>query len=145
MLFLIQMALIAIAVLTAFWVGGVPEKIGSLILLFAAVINDSYYVFVAQSSYRSVDIFHLILDASIFASSFILAMIANRIWTMPFSSAALLAVFGHIVRAIDFQMEPLVYAVLIRVPFWVSIAILFGGIYYHARFRRVRTNRRRAR
>ncbi|MBD58999.1 MAG: hypothetical protein CL808_02600 [Citromicrobium sp.] len=135
LLFLLQCALIVLAVCLAHWRGGSEEKLGSLILLTPAIVDELYHLLIEGPVTNEVDTFHLVLDVATFAAAYWLALRADRFWPMPFASALLLAALAHLARAINLDMEELVYAIIVRAPFWLSIVILLGGILNNAMLR----------
>tara|TARA_B100000678_G_C18132629_1_gene471362 strand:- start:290 stop:736 length:447 start_codon:yes stop_codon:yes gene_type:complete len=133
LLFLLQTALIVLCTSLAFWRGRSAEKFGSLILLTSAVVDKLYHLLIDMPVHDQVDVFHLTLDITAFVAAYALALKADRLWPMPFASALLLSVFAHLARSIDSDMAELVYAIMARAPFWLSIAILLVGISTNAR------------
>lgn len=131
----LQWACIAFMVIFAFLRGGGPEKIGSIIVAAATVIDRVWQALITEPSMLTLDEFHFVLDASLFVAAYILALRANRIWTMPFASTWLLMVFIHTAKSIDLEMHPLVYAILTQAPFWLSIATVIIGTACYARFK----------
>tara|TARA_B100000678_G_C18011007_1_gene422778 strand:- start:234 stop:668 length:435 start_codon:yes stop_codon:yes gene_type:complete len=132
----IQWACIAVAVLYAFRCGGRPEKIGAVIIAAASAIDRLWHFIVVDPTASTVESFLFSLDTVSLLAAYILALKADRIWTMPFASTFLLAVCAHVAMAIDVEMHPLVYAILIQGPFWLSVATVLIGTSTYVRYRR---------
>ena len=122
--------------------GGRPEKIGSLIIAAASIIDRAWHLLISAPVTATVDHWHFGLDLSMFAAAYALALKADRIWPMPFASTCLLAVLAHIARIIQLDMHPLVYAILSQVPFWLSIVTVLIGTYSYAWVQVSRSSRR---
>ena len=88
--------------------GGGPERIGALTLLAAALLS----AFVEEpegSRFDSIEIGMLLVDLSVFAAFFALALFADRFWPLWMSGMQGVQVFSHFAIAINANIIPWAY------------------------------------
>ncbi len=125
MLYVLQLALLAVATAIAFWRGGWPERSIATIMIAWVVIDRVFHlIFPGAETYRVVDLWHFGIDLCGLAAFLFVALKADRIWTLWVCSLQLISVLGHILRLIDEAMFEIVYAIFLRFPFWIAIALL---------------------
>ena len=93
------------------------------------------------TTYDRVNVGHLVLDIAALFAFVLIAIRANRWWTVWLASAQVVAVVSHFLRGITSAMHPWVYAAMTRGPSWLEIALLFGGTALYQHRRRARATR----
>lgn len=129
----IVIALLAIAC----WLRGAgPEKAASGVLVAFVVADRLYHAIFGTAVYHTVDLGHFATDLAALAAFGWIAMLANRIYPLWIFSAQIIATSMHFQRLVFANIDPLTYAILYRVPSYLQIALLVGGLAYHARRQR---------
>jgi hypothetical protein len=77
--------------------GGKPERIGAAIMVVGSVLSLAA-VWGRADRYRSVETGVLLIDIGVFAAFAILALRADRFWTIWVSALAGLGLLGHLGR-----------------------------------------------
>ena len=117
-----------------------PEQAGIAILLGMALLDLGYHQLVeGPGQYASVDAFHMFNDMWALVAFVWLALSADRFWPLCTGGLQLVAALSHLLRSTETEMLQLVYAMMIRVPFWAQIGVLFFAIIRHRVPRRVRS------
>lgn len=133
-LFLMQCVLLLAVIAYAWKFGRWPEKTLSAALLLHVLIDQTFHaLFGSGGDYYGLHLWHFALDTALMALILAIALNADRFWTLWAGSLQLLAVGGHVLRAIDGAMFPLIYATLEQYPFWMLILITGWGTYNHQR------------
>ncbi len=136
--YLAQIGFLAFAAIYAWRKGAEPERATAAALILMAALDPPYHWLIAGGGhYRQIDIGHLAIDAIALGMTGWIALKANRWWTLWVASAQVIAVLSHFLRLMSAQIDPLVYAILIRAPSYLQIALLVVGTWLHSR--RVRT------
>ncbi|MBX7513588.1 hypothetical protein K3179_03405 [Qipengyuania sp. GH38] len=131
--FLLQVALILLVVLFALRKGGRPERHIALVLLGMLAANTLYGVLVGWwTDYDEIPWYRVVFDCTGFALILIVALRADRWWPLWVSGVQLLSVLAHLLRALDADLHPLVYAIMERWPYWIAIGLTGLGTYLHA-------------
>ena len=131
--FLLQVALILLVVLFALRKGGRPERHIALVLLGMLAANTLYGVLVGWwTDYDEIPWYRVVFDCTGFAFILIVALRADRWWPLWVSGVQLLSVLAHLLRALDADLHPLVYAIMERWPYWIAIGLTGLGTYLHA-------------
>ncbi|MFC0589694.1 hypothetical protein ACFFF7_09740 [Novosphingobium aquiterrae] len=132
--YLLEVALLVLAAVFAWRRGAAPERATAAALILMFVLDPLYHWLIAGGGhYGQVDLGHLTIDMITLTTTGWIALKADRWWTLWVSSAQVIAVLGHFLRLISFQIDPLVYSVMIRVPSYLQIALLLMGTWLHAR------------
>ncbi|WP_188770112.1 hypothetical protein [Novosphingobium endophyticum] len=128
--------LLPLSLALAAWKGGVPERLGALVIVVMAVVQWIAILF-DPSEFVSVDPASLITDAVGAVGFGILAVQARRIWPIWAASLQLLSLSAHFARWADIGVPPFVYALMRGAPtFLVLIALLLGTILHMMRLKR---------
>lgn len=131
--FLLQVALVILVVLFALRKGGKPERQIALILFGMLAANTLYGLIVGWwSDYDQIPWYRVVLDCIGFGLILTVALRADRWWPLWVSGVQLLSVLAHLLRALDADLHPLVYAVMERWPYWMAIGLTGLGTYLHA-------------
>ena len=129
----IQTALLLAIVALAFLKGGRPEKSVAAVMVSMLLIDYPNHFFFGYGSYESVDIGHLVIDTVALVALVVIALQADRFWTLWVASAQLISVVSHVLRLLAVEMNPFIYAVMNRWPFAVMMLVLLTGTLLHIR------------
>ena len=134
---LLMLTLLGLASVYAFRRGGKPERQVALILWGMVAFDQAYHLLVrSEGIYVAVDPFHTFNDLWALVAIFAVALTANRFWTLWLASLQVIATLSHFLRSIESEMLTIVYAVIIRFPFWLQMAILVWGTWNYDRRKR---------
>ena len=132
--FAIQMILLAVIVIYAWRKGGNPERWVAAILLTMVIVDRFYHLVVGPYGHlTTTNLWHFLIDTVALASFGVIALKADRLWTLLAASAQLISVMSHVLRYLSVEMNELVYAIMYRVPFYLLIALLGLGNWRHCR------------
>lgn len=122
------------AIMRFAWVaGGEPERCVVLIILIAYLLSIIRMAFIGLDDDR-LDIFGLLIDVFTFAGVAYTALYAIRIWPIWAASLQLLAIFAHLVRIFEIDIDPIAYGIMRSGPtYFVWIALLIGTCLHHRR------------
>lgn len=130
----IQMSLLAIVALYAWRKGGKPEKIVALILVGMPLIDFLYHSsFRAPLRMGNADLGHCMIDLAAFLGISIVALRANRLWTLVAASTQLLSLMSHLVRLLSLEIWDWSYAIMARAPSYLLILLLAIGTMLHSK------------
>ncbi|MGN6498596.1 MAG: hypothetical protein ACTHKM_00435 [Tsuneonella sp.] len=114
--------------------GGGPERATAAILIWFRLADWSYHgVFQQALDLTNIDLAHALIDFVAGIAAFAIALLANRIYSLWFAAAQLLAVLAHIARMLAVAIHPIAYAVMIMAPSYLQILLLAGGLWAHHR------------
>lgn len=107
-------------------------------ILVSIQVTDTLYHAVsgAPGLYRVVDPVHAAIDFAALVAMVWLALRKDRVWTLWLAGLQVIAAMSHVVRATDAVMYPIVYAIIIRGPFWAQILLVGLGTWLHTRRQR---------
>ena len=132
----IQIVLLLIAFGAAVRRAGWPERIAAILMLGSHALDRYYHWGIGgQGSYQQVDLGHLAIDLYLLAGFLAIALRADRQWTLWAAGAQIVALLSHPVRLVSGEVAELAYAVMIRAPSWLQIALLYVGVAFVARRR----------
>lgn len=97
----------------ALWRGGGPERVGSLMLLAAALATGYFYA-ASLTSFQTVEIGVLIVDHLLLAGLVVLMWRADRLWPIAMAGLHLVNVAAHWVRIDDPGLVSAVYAIILQ-------------------------------
>lgn len=133
LLYMLQLALLAVGAALAVWRGGWPERsVAAIMIAWVAIDRAFHLVFPHAETYAAVDLWHLGGDVCGLAAFLWVALKADRIWTLWLCSLQLISVLGHVLRLVDATMFEIVYAIFLRFPFWLAICLLIWGSSHQA-------------
>lgn len=116
----------------AFLRGGAPERIGISIIAANAVLT-----FVAVSAppvrFQGVEVGVFVVDVVAFLAFVLLALFANRFWTIWVSALLGLGLVGHLAMLSQPQVIPWAYAVVLSIWSYPILLLVIGGTYSHQR------------
>lgn len=135
--YLLQLSLMALAVLYAWARGGSPERAAATAIASMYILDPAYHALWGNVEvYGELNVGHLVIDGLVLAILAWIALRANRIWPLWLVSVQIIAVIGHLLRWMSTEIDPLVYALFTRFPSYLQIALLFvGTALYQGRLR----------
>lgn len=124
--FLVQALLIIVVFVAAWRRGGEPERYVASIYL-AMLVTSGVNAFSASAQagadYSNVKQLHFLLDGLALAGVVFVALRYDRWWTLWVGSVQSLAVMAHLLRALNWPIPPIAYAVMERWPVWLAVMI----------------------
>ena len=116
----------------ALWRGGAPERIVGLALLLAGLLTRlAYQPFAVR--FVSVDWGVLAIDGLLLVILLVVALYADRFWPLWLAALQALGTGAHLVRGLDYGIEPVAYAILLASWSYPMILLLAIGTARHAR------------
>lgn len=138
----IQIVLLLTVFAAAVRWAGWPERAAALVALGSHALDRYYHWGIGgQGSYQQVDLGHLAIDIYLLAGLLAIALRADRQWTLWAAGAQIVALLSHPVRLVSGEVAELAYAVMIRAPSWLQIALLYAGVAFVALRRRRQAQR----
>lgn len=125
-------AILLIALLYAAWRGGAPER-AMVAIAVTIVAWDRLMVAFGTVVYQSLDIGYLALDLFGAVATFVLAMTALRFWPLIAAIIHAIPLLGHLSRAIDVTMSPMVYLTMQVAASWCLPPLLIVATWQHQR------------
>lgn len=108
--------------------GASPERQGAALLLIVALMGLIRIELIGLDINR-LDFIGLFIDLAAFLMICRIALHAWRVWPIWAASLQLLAVFAHVVRVLEIDIDPLAYGMMRTGPtYFVAITILVGTI-----------------
>jgi hypothetical protein len=132
---MIFLALLGLSSSYAILRGGGPERLAAATLLVGVGASATVGTIRMEGGFLAVPIRLLMIDLFVLAAFIVIAVRANRIWTIPFAACQLLTVMAHLMRLVSPKIIPLSYAFLTVIWSWPMIAVLAYGTWAHMRRR----------
>lgn len=126
------LGLLALVCLYAWWQGGAPEKIGAAIFATGSVLTVALLI-AAPQRFRSFEVGVLVIDTVGFIAFLILALCANRFWTLWVTGLLGVALVGHLAKLLSPNVLPLAYRVVLSIWSYPILALIAAGIWLHRR------------
>lgn len=114
----------------ALWKGGAPER-WIAVQLIAAMIASLAVVSEGDAAFQSMEIGTAIVDSILFAGMLIVALHADRYWTLWITAFQLIQLLAHLPQILVPQLLPEVYGLIISVWSYPMLLLLFVGTYRH--------------
>lgn len=115
-----------------FWGGG-PERVvaGTWLVVFegGSFLHDAVFGDVRQL--ETIDWYFATMDLVAGAIWIVLALYANRNYTLWIAAMQLLAVVAHVSRGLIEMISPIAYAVMVIAPGWLQLLFLAIGLGRH--------------
>lgn len=109
--------------------GGQPERLVAVTLLGMLFLDPLLHrLFMAA---RSFDPTHLVLDTLALTAFVIVALNANRLWTLWLSALQLITLMSHAMRLLDVNIHPAVYLAMQVVWSYPALILLVIGTSNH--------------
>lgn len=130
----LQLVLLGIAIALGFWRGGGPERACAGVYL-AMWLSDRLYHFAFGkiAALGGADLGHIVIDALVAFSLVLVALYANRNYTLWLASMQLVALLSHFLRIISPSIDPTAYALLMAFPMYLAVLIFVVGVIRHLR------------
>lgn len=126
-------AFFALALAAWRWGGG-PERAAALVLVWFRIADWTYHgIFQQALDLTDIDLAHALIDLVACVAAFVIAIFANRMYTLWFAALQLLVVFAHFSRDMAMAILPTVYAIMIMAPSYLQMLLLAGGLWAHHR------------
>lgn len=123
-------ALIALLTAQAAWRGGAPERLASAAMLAATVATMLSNAAMVHA-FRKVEWPLLWIDIGLLAALVLIALFADRFWPIWIAALQGLTVAGHAARAVDPQILPYAYWLMLGKISYPMIALLAIAIERH--------------
>ncbi len=119
----------------AFIWGGGPEKAVAATWLVVFEIFGRFHKLAFGPEYILLDVDPFLAGKDIAAGVIwlIIALYANRNWTLWIAGTQILAVGAHVARALADAVAPVAYAIMVIAPGWLQLALLAVGLVRHVR------------
>ncbi len=111
--------------------GGGPERIVGLALLIAAALGLVLQQSPLMGSFGTVDLGLLLVDLGLLAVLITVALHADRFWPLWVAAFHALGTGAHLVRGLDYGIEPVAYAILLASWSYPIILLLAVGTLRH--------------
>jgi len=122
----------AICVAALIWGGGPERAVAITWLLFFKLVPGAYDVFGSTWDFQGgVNFFIASIDILAAASWVMIALYANRIYTLWIAGLQVLAVIAHLASAIAEPISSPAYAVMAITPSWMQLLLLAIGLVGH--------------
>lgn len=122
----------ALCIAAIIWGGG-PERAVALTWLLLFEIADGIYHAIFERGFNlvEVDLFHAGLDGTACIIMVLIALNANRNFTMGIAAMQLLAVTAHLTRGLVEAVSPVAYITMVVGPGWFQLILLALGLTRH--------------
>lgn len=117
-------------IVLAIWKGGAPERHAVAVLAIAFSVQALSYTLVPPD-YAGVDLIGLGVDFITLVGLGLIAIRAKRVWPLWASSFQILSIAAHFSRAVQIEIEPLVYSLMKTTPTGAVIMLLLVGTITH--------------
>ena len=134
---IVQLIVLIIVLVTALKWGDGPEKALAGILIGLGVIDHIYHALTGNGFRISgMDVGHAVIDGIALVCATVVAIQANRTYTLWFASFQLIAFLSHLGRELVIGAGQIVYVVMIIAPSYFQIVLLGLGTLMHIRRKR---------
>lgn len=132
----LQLLILAATIAVALWRGAGPERACAATYLAMWLGDRFYHLLVGKLEVLGgADLGHVIIDALTATSLVVVALNANRNYTLWLASMQLAALLSHFLRIISPAIDPTAYALLMASPMYLAVAIFAAGTVRHLRRR----------
>ena len=111
--------------------GGAPERSAAAMMLAASLASFASLSQPFGASYLKVQVWVFVIDMLLLAGLFVLALASTRFWPLWLAGFQLLAVFAHLIRAIDHTALPRGYQFLISFEAYPMLLLVALGAWRH--------------
>jgi hypothetical protein len=131
--FVLQDVLAVALCLAAFIWGGGPEKAVAATWLVVFEIFGRIHKFAFGPGYVLLDVDPFLAGKDLLAGALwlVIALYANRNWTLWVAGTQVLAVGAHLARALADAVSPIAYAAMVVAPGWIQLLLLAAGLSRH--------------
>lgn len=130
--FAFQFGLMVVVCVLSIRKGGAPERATALVILGMFAADRCYHLVLNRDvMLASVDLFHAALDLVAAIALVVIALRANRMYTLWIAGLQLIALSAHLAREMTEGMSPIAYAILYILPSYFQILALALGLLMH--------------
>jgi hypothetical protein len=122
-----------VAVAYAAWRGGGPERATAAVFVLALAGSAEVGFLHVPGNFRVVPLALFLVDSLLLIALCVIAVRANRWWTIPVAGCQLVEVLVHACKLLDAEMIPDSYALLVTIWSWPMVALLALGTWEHTR------------
>ena len=118
--------------------GGGPERAIAIVWLIVFKGMEFIYHAVWEVPFKldQMDVFHALTELLVAGLFILIALNANRLYTLWIAAFQIIATSAHLVREFVEAVTPLVYAIMVVVPSYFQLLIFACGLILHAKRRR---------
>jgi hypothetical protein len=113
--------------------GAFPERAIIWIVFIADLADLFYHRIYGPSDFRTVELFHVVVDTMTFSGVLWVALGANRVWPLPVCSLHLLGLTAHIAKFSGLPSFNQVYWAMTSIPDYLQLPIILIGTLAHTR------------
>lgn len=129
-----QHAAYALLLILALRFGAGPERTTAAVLALMPVLDALYHAVLSVAPvYATVDLGHLAIDACVAIVVAVIALNANRMYTLWIGAFQLLAMESHLIRVVTAEVSGIAYMTMQVAPSYFQIVLLAVGIWCHHR------------
>jgi len=120
-------------ILAAFIWGGGPEKAVAAVWLVVFEVIGWLHKALFGAGYVLLDVDPFLAGKDFAAGVLwlIIALYANRNWTLWVAGTQMLAIGAHVARAVADAVSPVAYATMVIAPGWIQLFLLAAGLVRH--------------
>lgn len=134
MRYALQILLLVLISVYAWRRAGVTEKRGTVLMAFLLLASPVYAAISTKAGrFDQIDPGYLVIDGAILMAMTGFALVSEKWWPLWLAGAQLIALLSHFVRLMNASYAPFAYALMMRAPSWVQLAILALGTWLAAR------------
>lgn len=138
MRYALQILILTLITVYAWRRAGQTEKRGALVMACLLLASPLYAALGAKPvRFEQMDMGYLVIDGLVLIAMTALALVSGKWWPLWFAGAQLIAFLSHFVRLLATSYAPFAYALMMRAPSWIQLAILAIGTWFAVRDRRV--------
>lgn len=124
--------ILLLCLIASFWIGKGPEKASSLCMLGLFIASELYSsVFDFSDMLDTLDPGLLLIDILAATTLIVIAITANRTYTLWLAGLQIIVLMAHFARAITDVISPIAYVVMFAGPSYFQIIVLSIGIWMH--------------
>lgn len=117
----------------AFKAGGKPERVAMMAQLIALLLSSSVAFWRDSGVFATLIRGWLMIDLTLLLVLILVALRANRIWTIVLAGLQLAAIFAHLSKTLYPGLSPLGYAVFVQIWAWPMLIATALGVRNHRR------------
>lgn len=125
-------ALLSLCALYVLARGGVPERAGLAIIAVGSVLSSALIAPPAQR-YRGLETGVLWIDAAVATALVVLALRADRFWTLWVAALQMVGIAAHFVKLADPGIARIGYSVVMSLWAYPMLLLVTAGAYYRGR------------
>jgi len=112
--------------------GAAPERIGAAVI-FANAVLSAVLASAASVRYKGIEVGVFVVDVLAFVAFVLLAVRADRFWTLWVSALLGIGVLGHLAMLLHPRVIPWAYAVVLSIWSYPILLLIAVGTFAHRR------------